>query len=294
MYNAGFSATQFMPLLSSLFALAVDPPEAMSSTKLIAFLAVAGALIAFAFWLISSGNKEPDSLLDRGLRLSIAGHYAEAERSYREALADESKLKPPLRARLLICLGDVLMNLDRYPESRQYLEAALAMGDPSGSCRGSLAEWLLLQGADPRKALAWAEQALQASTDGLGEITSIGRIGGHLASIVRAVAWARRAWALTLLGRQSESQESIDFAVKLAGPSFAALGRYQGRGSAPMAKTVAADRTFLYWHTGMALLAMGQTGQAREHLGIAANSAPQLKCATRSRQQLERLETAAG
>jgi tetratricopeptide (TPR) repeat protein len=281
-------------LPSSLFALAVDQPEAMSTTKLIVFLAVAGALIAFAFWLIASGKKEADSLLDRGLRLSIAGQYAEAEQCYREGLADESKLKPRLRAELLICLGDALMDQDRFPESRPFLEEALAIGDPSGSCRGSLADWLLLQRSDPPKALELANQTIQTRTGGLGEITSAGRIGGHLASIVRADAWARRAWALAMLARQAESQESIDFALKLAGPSLAALSRYQGKGSALMATTLSADRTYVYWHTGMALLAMGQIGKAQEHFKIASDASPRTKCAARCRQQLERLGTFGG
>ncbi|HMD71912.1 MAG TPA: tetratricopeptide repeat protein [Bryobacteraceae bacterium] len=280
-----------MLLTSFLFALAAETPEAMSSSKLIALLAVAGALLAFAIWLISSGKKEPDSLLVQGNRLSMAGQYAEAEQCYREALADESKLKPPLRARLLICLGDALMDLDRYPESRQCLETSLAIGDPRGSCRASLADWLLLQGSDPRRALDLANQAVQASTDGLEEITSIGRIGGHLASIVRADGWARRAWALALLGRQPESQESIDFALKLAAPSLAELSGDQRR---DMAATVSLDRTCIYWHTGMALLAMGQTGKAREHFKIASDASPQTRCAARCRQQLERLGTFGG
>jgi tetratricopeptide (TPR) repeat protein len=285
---------RLMPLPLSLFALAASPPQGMSSTNLMVALAALAALGAFGIWLVVSGNRGPDGLLDRGLGLSIAGKYAEAEQCYRQALANESKLKPRPRARLLICLGDALLDMDRFPESRGYLEAALAFGDPTGSCRASLSDWLLLQGADPREALAWAEQVLEASTDGLGEITSAGRIGGHLASLVRADRWARRAWALAVLGRQAESQESIDFALKLADSSFAVLSRYQGRGGALMAKTLAADRTFLYWHSGMAVLAMGQIGQAREHFKIASEAAPQLKCAARCREQLERLGTSLG
>jgi tetratricopeptide (TPR) repeat protein len=243
---------------------------------------------------MASGSRGPDGLLDRGLRLSIAGKYAEAEQCYREALAGDSKLKSPVRARLRICLGDALMDMDRFPESRECLEEALAMGDPTGSCRGSLADSLLLQRSDPPRALELSNQAIQASTDGLGEITSIGRIGGHLASIVRADAWARRAWALALLGRQSESQESIDFAVKLTGPSFAALSRNTGKSSGLMATTLSADRTEIYWHTGMALLAMGQTGKAREHFRIASDSTAKTRCAARCREQLERLGTSFG
>ena len=277
-----------------LFALAANRPEGMFDTTLILTLAGLLALGAFGIWLVVSGNRWPDGLLDRGLRLSIAGQYAEAEQCYREALAKDSKLKPRLRARLLTCLGDALMDQDRFPESRPYLEEALAIGDPSGSCRGSLADWLLLQRSDPPKALELANQTIQTRTGGLGEITSAGRIGGHLASIVRADAWARRAWALAMLARQAESQESIGFALKLAGPSFAALSRYRGRSGALMATTLSADRTFLYRHTGMALLAMGQIGKAREHLQIAGNAAPHLKCAARCRQQLERLGTSIG
>jgi len=279
-------------LESSLYATAVEPPTGpFFSPFMILFLVGMGALLALAAWLLATSNSGPGGLFEKGLRLSTEGRYAEAEQCFRKGL--EADPKPPQRRRLLICLGGALMDLDRFPEARGRLEAALPLGDASGSCRSSLVDWFLMQGGDPRQALEWAEQIIQASTDGLGELTSAGWIGQHLATLVRAQYWSQRAWALARLGRQPESQETIDFALKLAIPSCAAL-KQRGDYKVPVASAASRNLAEIYWRTGMALLAMGQTGKAGEHFGISIGSASGGKAAERSRQQLERLGVSAG
>jgi tetratricopeptide (TPR) repeat protein len=282
-----------MLLPSSLFALAVDPAGAASSTLLIVLVAVIAALGAFAVWLLASGDSGPDDLLHRGARLAMAGRYAEAERRYRKALADDSKLAPPQRSRLLVALGDALMDMDRHEESRQYLEAALAMDDPKGECRGSLADLLLLRGADPQRALALAEEAIEACKESLGDLPSGEGIGERLASFVRAGQWARRAWALALLGRQPESQESIDYAFELVAPVLAGLGS-RGNYKVPATTPASLCLAGVHWRTAEALLATGQTDKAREHFQTASDLDPQSKCGARCREKLEHLGASAG
>lgn len=282
-----------MPLESSLCALALDLPGVMSDNALTAFVVIMLAIGGFGIWLLVSRPGGPEGLLAEGVRLCRTGQYAEAEQCYRKALADESKLKPRLRARLMVCLGDALMDMDRYEDARLYLEAALAMGDPTGGCRFSLADLLLLRGADPRKALDMANQAVEASTDGLGELNFGGNTGKYFAGIIRAERWAQRAWALALLGRQAESQESIDGALGLAIPAHAALVR-RGNYRVPVANTAARCLAAVYWRTGEALLAMGQTDKAREHFLISSEGDPKSNCGARSRRHLERLGTSAG
>lgn len=141
-----------MLLQSSLYAFAVDWAAAATSTPLLVFAAILLALGVVAIWLLASGDSGPDGMLHRGARLAIGGQYAEAEQCYRKALAADAKLTPLQRSRLMVSLGEALMDTDRHDESRQYLEAALVMDDPKGECRAALADLLLLRGGDPRRA----------------------------------------------------------------------------------------------------------------------------------------------
>ncbi|HMD71914.1 MAG TPA: tetratricopeptide repeat protein [Bryobacteraceae bacterium] len=282
-----------MPLQSSLYALAVDRPGAAPIDPPIVFGVILAALAVVAVWLLMSGDSGPDGLLRRGARLAMAGRYTEAEKCYRKALGDDSKLAPLVRGRLMVCLGESLMDMDRHDESRQYLEAALVMDDPRGECRASLADLLLLRGGDPRRALNLAEEAIEACKDELGDLPSGEGIGERLASFVRAGQWARRAWALALLERPSDSQECVDYALKLVAPVLAGLGA-SGNYKVPATTAASLCLAGVHWRAAEALLAMGRTGPAREHFQIASDLDPQGKCGARSRQHLERLGPAAG
>jgi tetratricopeptide (TPR) repeat protein len=282
-----------MPIQLPTYAFVADTPGVASNIVPIVFAIVIAALGAFALWLMASGSRGPDGLLHRGARLAMAGRYAEAERCYRRALADDSKLTPPQKSRLLVSLGAALMDMDRHEESRQYLEAALVMDDPKGECRAALADVLLLRGGDPQRPLNLSEEVIEASKESLGDLPSGERIGERLASFIRAGHWARRGWALALLERQSESQESVDYALKLVNPVLAGLG---GSGNYKVPATTPASLCLagVHWRTGEALLAMGQADAAREHFQIASDLDPQSQCGGRSRQQLERLGKSAG
>jgi tetratricopeptide (TPR) repeat protein len=278
----------------SLYALAVDGTAApFFSTSTIAILAVLGAIGAAGVWLLVGGDSGPGVLLPRGVRLAVAGRYAEAEKCYRKALADETQLTPALRASLLVALGNALMDLDRHEESQQYLESALAMDDPKGECRGALADALLLRGADPQRALNLAEEAIEACKEELGDPDSPDTAGVRLAGIVSGGQWARRAWTLALLGRPTDCQESVDYALKLVNPALegqALIVNYK----VPATTAASLCLAGVHWRAAEALLATGQADAAREHFGIASDLDPQGKCGARSRQHLERLRTAAG
>ncbi len=281
-------------MLQSYFcALVVNPSGAASNSLLIGFAAVLVVLGAAGIWLLISGDSGPDDLLRRGARLAIAGKYPEAEKCYRKAMADDEKLPPPLRARLLVALGNTLMDMDRHEESRQYLEAALAMDDPRGECRGSLADVLLLHAADPRRALNLSEETIEACKDDIVDPASGEPIGARLANIIRAGQWARRAWALALLERQADCQESVDYALKLVDPAAAGQPRIESY-KVPATTAASLSLAVVHWRAAEALLATGQTEPAREHFQIAADLDPQGKLGGRSRQHLERLPAPAG
>jgi tetratricopeptide (TPR) repeat protein len=243
-------------------------------------------------WLLRGFLRGQD-MLGQGLELALMGRNAEAEQCYRKCLAAGEGVKPDKRRNLLTCLGDALMEMGRYDESRQCLDSALALGDPTGSCRSSLANWWLLCGRDPQQALEMANQALEASTDGFREVTSAGRGYAWLADVMRAGLWAQRARALAQLGRQAESQESIDFALRLATPARESLtSRGHSKGQLFVVAAMGVANT--YWQAGMAYLAMGKIDAARAHFTIGSDADVKRMYGARCRQQLEKMGVAAG
>jgi tetratricopeptide (TPR) repeat protein len=213
--------------------------------------------------------------------LDNSGRAADAERCYRRALA-RPWLSASKRAELLRCLGGVLMGLGRYEESRKCLDEALAMGDPMGGCRASIAELLLLEGIDAERALEMVDQAIEASTTGLGESTSKERVSRDLASIIRASLLGLRAWALALAGRQDEAQKAIVEALQLTiKPSADLLRNYYG-----FALLTRMSRANTCWLAGMAFLAMKKPDKASECFKKGSDVDPKGKYGTLCRKQL--------
>ena len=287
-----------MLVQSSLCALTLDQRGAVSIVWWVVGVAIFLALVACAIRMVSNSYTGPYGFWELGRSMTRTGRFGEAEQCYRKALTVGSRLTPPQRSKLLACLGGALMDLDRYPESRECLEAALNLGDTTGSSRAGMADCFLLEGADPKRALACAEQTLQESPDGLdGEMETDPIVLQPCVSVAQAERWARRAWALALLGRQSESQESIDSALKLALPACTALtnlgaGDWSTRMVPPSLGSFCLAS--IHWRTGMAHVAMGQSDLARDHFLVATKAAPRSKYADRCRQQLESLRTSPG
>src|ERR1700690_1098791 len=73
-----------------------------------------------------------------------------------------------------------------------------------GSCITGMARLLLLEGTEPQKALEMADKAMELPPYALD---------GAAFPLNLATAWALRAWALALLGRQPEARQDIERAV---------------------------------------------------------------------------------
>jgi tetratricopeptide (TPR) repeat protein len=253
-----------------------------------AFLGVICAL-ALIYAIRNQGG-----LLRQGLELNLAGRPAEAERCFRKALANESKLKPSERASLLISMGDALMDQGRYDMSRQYLDSAMKMGDPKGSCCSSMAQWYLLQGNEPEKALALTEQSIAASATGWGELTARGPLGEVLASLTRASLCGDKARALAMLNRQPECQQAIYTALQLVNEANTALKLSYRQGTRIVRRVEPMLVASAYWRTGLALLGMHQASKASEHFTAAAELNPNGKFGSLSKKELTHLATPVG
>jgi tetratricopeptide (TPR) repeat protein len=187
------------------------------------------------------------------------------------------------------CLGEALMDLGRYQESQQSLNSALALGDPSGSCQSNIAQLLLLQGAEPQKALDIVDKAIEITAHGLtGNFPYDWR--ERLGNLIRSSLWAQKAWALALLGRRVEARHAIDVALKSVDAAQAGEPNYYrtGRAVGPSFRTVL--RTGVaeaQWRTGMALLAIHDPANAMTHFAVARDNDPKGKYGILSRQQLK-------
>jgi tetratricopeptide (TPR) repeat protein len=105
------------------------------------------------------------------------------------------------------------MDQGRYEESKEYLVRALELGDPTGSGQGSMADLLLLTGADPEKVLDMADQAVELWTAWSKQNIYF---GGEVSNdLWRATYWARRAQALAQLYRRAEARQVIDRALRV-------------------------------------------------------------------------------
>ena len=232
--------------------------------------------IALVIWLWRvrhpTGNL---GLRSKGLELLISGRPEEAEGYFRKALAQAT---PGERVRALVCLGDALSDQGRYAESKDCLEEALKLGDPTGSGQGSMADLLLSTRSDPERAAAMAEEAMRLSTQKPGPDLYFGGDVGN--DLKRAKYWARSAGALLLMGRKSEAQQAVDRAVNLATAARAAAS--QPRPATPvLSRLVLGDRiargralylSATHFQVGRALLAMGDSARAADHFRIAQST----------------------
>jgi tetratricopeptide (TPR) repeat protein len=226
----------------------------------------------------------------KGMELARTGRPAEAERCFCKALARGAKVPPADQVRLLVCLGDALMDQGRYPEPEHCLSTAMELGDPTGSCQSSIAQLLLLQGSDPQKALDMVEKGMELSFSGpQGNYSH--DWGERIGNLARSGFWAQKAWALALLGRQRDAHEAVERALQLL--ESAQTGSPDSK-TAPMfgpdllsAMRLGACET--EWRTGMALLALREADQAAVHFGIAYDTDRKNKYGVLARQQLKQL-----
>jgi hypothetical protein len=207
-------------------------------------------------------------------------------------------LDPADQVRPLVCLADALMDQGRYEESKRYLVRAIGLGDSTGSGQGSMADLLLLTGADPEKALDMADQAVELTTRTSGQdIYFDGEVRNDLR---RARYWARRAQALAQLDRREEARQAIDRASRIV--KAAQAEAQQTRPHTPiLAKLILGRRRLAHsrdltlaaahWKIGLAFLAIDDSSKAADHFRITRDTDRRGKYRNLARQQLERLES---
>jgi tetratricopeptide (TPR) repeat protein len=138
------------------------------------------------------------------------------------------------RALTLLKLGFTLDELGRHEEARHYFQTVVRLGDRTGSARIGLAALLLDRNGAPQQALELIERTEAATRP----------------------RWTIKARALAKLGRREEAEQAIARALEGADPGF---------------RAVCAG---VHYDVGRALLDLGETLQAIEHLRIARDSDP--------------------
>jgi tetratricopeptide (TPR) repeat protein len=177
-----------------------------------------------------------------GTILALAGRPTEAEAIIGK-LASEV-CAPMGRARRLIILAEVLMDQGHWAQAKEILEEATRTNIGLGSPLATLADWYLLQGIEPQKALDLLEQANTA----LGSVA----LKPSVRNAILALRFATKALALARLGQHHEAESVILEAFRMAD-----------------AKNVPGV-ALLHWYAGMAFAAMGQPSKASDHFQEAA------------------------
>ncbi|HEX4592714.1 MAG TPA: tetratricopeptide repeat protein [Bryobacteraceae bacterium] len=187
-------------------------------------------------------------LYTRGTILWLAGRAKEAEDALRESLAAGQKQAEVMQALPLENLACVLIEQGRYAEATKSLEGSIDILPDRGGPYVPLAEAYLRQKSEPEKALQFVDQAIA-----LKEKSPMQKRVNRQAY---ADAWALRAWALGLLGRRAESDESIQRALSESDqkdkPNFAGT----------------------LYHLGQALLSQGNRSAAVEKFNEARKIDP--------------------
>jgi tetratricopeptide (TPR) repeat protein len=251
---------------------------------------------AYVLYLRNLGHCPPNLRLRRkGLDALLAGQPVKAEQYFRKAL---STVDEPDRVRALVSLSSALSDQCRYKESEECLDTALALGDPTGSGQGSMSDLLLLTAADPEKALELAEEALALTT---GRSRKDIYFGGEVTNDFRqATFWARRAMALSQLGRQAEAQQAVNRATRFAeAAGNAALQTTPPHTSQALRLAVGGRRLALHrdlvvatahWRIGLAFLALQDSTNAAVHFRMVRDRDRRGKYRRQAQKQLEQLK----
>jgi tetratricopeptide (TPR) repeat protein len=185
----------------------------------------------------------------------------------------------------------------KIEESKECLVAALKLGDPTGSGQGSMADLLLLTGEDPGQALEMADQAFAFRTGRSRAVVYFGReVHNDLRS---AEYWARRAMALSQLGKDAEARQAIDRATRLADGAMEDMRQTRPHNTI-LVKVVIGDRRLAHhrelviastcWRIGLAFLALGDSKVAAKYFEIVKNTDRRGKYCNLARKQLDRLK----
>jgi tetratricopeptide (TPR) repeat protein len=149
----------------------------------------------------------------RGLEHSLAGRPAEAQKCYRKGLEQSATIPDALRVRLLVCLGNSLMDEDRLTEAEDCFAVALQIGDRTGSCQGSIADLLLKEKREPEKVLKVADHAFALETERYRSAPVAWK--EQYLGLREAACLTRKAQAFALLDQKSDAQEALAKAAGL-------------------------------------------------------------------------------
>lgn len=262
--------------------------------RLWALLAMGVVIVLARFGLLQSRNSK---LMGKGMDLRLAGKPIEAEKCLRVGLRSGAKLKPADRLRLLVGLADALHDQGRYQEAKQYLDQALALGDPTGSGQASMSDVLLALKTSPEKAIEMADESMRL----WGKLPAAQAFGAEWTKtstdLIEATTWARKARALLILDRRAEAQQALDRAlsildaskseVQLTNPESSVEGKLILGDRLRRMKELAISETS--WQVGLALLAMGDKDKAAQQFLIVRDTDHLGKYRSLAQKQLDSL-----
>ncbi|HEV8040601.1 MAG TPA: tetratricopeptide repeat protein [Bryobacteraceae bacterium] len=188
-----------------------------------------------------------EALRMSGHILLLAGRYREAEDALRRSFT--SSHAAATYGMALEYLGDTLMEEGRYDEAQRSFEAALHTFTWLRRPYRGMAEMLLRQGQDPQKALQYVESIVDFAGLSQLQIKNNGRPQDDY--------WSLKAWALACTGRSSEVAGAIESALK-----------------ATSSKCLP-DLAATHYRAGMAMQALGNGSEAKEHFRRAVEYDPQ-------------------
>lgn len=284
----------FLPHDLGSFLLKVDRDNVRLTLRLIQLLVFAAAILAVRAGVFSRGY---DKLLSRGLDLLLVGKPDEAEKCYRAALDQGAKVPESDRVRLLVCLGDALIDQKRYDEAKQYLTQALTLVDPTGSGQGSMCDLLLAQKSDPEMAIEMADEAMRLQAQASGRLGFGSRWAAVSQELLEARTWARKSQALLMLDRQTEAQQALDRAVRIVETSKSEMSQAMPQASLT-ARLILGNRLSrlkkltiagTYWQVGLALLDMHDNAKATEFFQVVRDTDPMGKYRNLAQKQLDRI-----
>jgi len=184
----------------------------------------------------------------RGTVLLFAGRLAEADESLRTSIAKSLIQAGSIVPGGLSNLAAVELRLGRFRAATAALEAATKLYPRFSGVHNGLAEVLLSQGLEPRRALLLVDNALKLK-EGNVRTRNVDRHS-------TAYMWANRAQALAMLGQKEEAASSVTTAQSAGDPAF--LPGLAGT----------------YWRCGVALRLMEQENAALEQFRKAAGIDP--------------------
>jgi tetratricopeptide (TPR) repeat protein len=233
----------------------------------------------------------------KGLDFALSGKPEEAEKCYRAALSLGAKLPDSDRVRLLVCLGDALLAQKRYNDAKQCLTQALELGDPTGSCQGSMCDLLLAQKSSPGKAIEMADEALQLQSRTMRNMSFGAEWAKVSNDLLEARTWARKVRALLMLDQRDEARQAVDRALQIMEASKSEIQQAKPE-SSPTGKMILGNRlsrmkyltvSDTCWQIGLALVAIGDKAKAIQQFLIARDTDPMGKYRSLAQGQLDSL-----